>query len=180
MRWLRLTSHRVHSIPTRLLPDPHLIQLTVKLGLLFRQGLVRKQRWARHKPTPALEDGSEPACLSAAGLPPKPLLRPLCPRKPPWNLLCGPGPLPQQPIPGTNDSGFLEPPSLSINKIKRKPRWQQASSRHRRHGLEGSRLPRLRAPSGLGHSWLHLARQRSLLLRAKDWSQLPHGPFAFG
>lgn len=82
MRRLRLASCRVHSIPSRLLPDPYLTQLTVKLGLLFRQGLVRKQRRAQHKPTPALEDRSEPARLSAAGLPPKPLLWPLRHRNP--------------------------------------------------------------------------------------------------
>lgn len=42
----------------------------------------------------------------------------------PWNLLCGPGLLPQQSILGTNDSGSLEPPNLSINKTKQKPSRQ--------------------------------------------------------
>lgn len=97
----------------------------------------------------------------------------------PWNPLCGPGPPPQQSIPGTNDSGPLEPPNLSINKAKRSPAGSGASSpRQSRHGLEALGCCDW-ALSGLGHSWLHLAGQRVHRPEPRT-SQLPLQPFALG
>lgn len=91
--------------------SPRIPKLAVKFGLLFR-GTGQRSRRVQHKPTPA-----------CGRLNPRrtPELRGLLVQSHLWSVLCGPGPLPQQLIPGTRDSGSLGPQTLSINKIQQKP-----------------------------------------------------------
>lgn len=78
-----------------------------------------------------------------------------CPR----SLLCGPGPLPQPPIPGTNDCSLNIFPLI---KPSGSPSGQQSLLSQAWSAPTGrsSGCPACRAPSGLGRSRLHLAGQQ--------------------